>query len=241
MAPGIVPDQQPEHPGEMIFARRIAEHSFVPAWLGPSATVVDLGMNEGAFATAVARRFGCRVIGVEPNPVLARANRARGLRCRQLAIAPTPGSLRFRIDPHDSRSSRLLDAAEAAADGLEVPVVPLGQFLQAERIDAVQLLKMDIEGAELGIFETEPAVLERAEQISAEFHAFRFPDHRPRVEGILQAMARRGFFVMDFSLCLMDVLFINTRRRPLSWIDRQTLWLSKYREGLRRRLGLATG
>ncbi len=230
-------------------AERVAEHSFVPAWIKPGATVVDLGMNRGRFAETVRGRFGCRVLGVEPDPELAASNASRGLECRHAAIAPEAGEVRFRVDHADRTASRIADTDEGSArpggeDGARyhtVPCLPLHRFLAEAGLagaSPLQLLKMDIEGAELALFEREPAeTLARFEQISVEFHAFLDAAQGPRVEAILGAMAARGFHWVDFSLCRMDVLFINEQLRPLPAIARPALATAKWIHGARRRLG----
>lgn len=216
-------------------ARRIAEHSFVPDWLDSGSTVVDLGMNRGGFADAIHARFGCRVLGVEPDPELAAANAARGLACRHAAIAPEAGLVRFSVNPSDRTASRVTAADTPGA--VEVEAITLGQLLAQAGGGRIALLKVDIEGAELAMFEREPpAVFDTVSQITVEFHAFLDPAQAPRVAAIRAAMSARGFFSTDFSICLMDVLFINQRHHELSLLDRQSLRTGKWLDGLRRRL-----
>ena len=45
-------------------------HTFIPAPLNRSSTVVDLGAHLGEFSQEMATRFGCRCVAVEANPNL---------------------------------------------------------------------------------------------------------------------------------------------------------------------------
>ena len=44
----------------------ICDHNFLPRFVGRDSVVVDLGANHGDFSHAMMRRFGCRVVAVEP-------------------------------------------------------------------------------------------------------------------------------------------------------------------------------
>src|SRR5665213_532398 len=44
----------------------ICNHSFLPRFVDSESVVVDLGANHGDFSRAIMRRFGCRVVAVEP-------------------------------------------------------------------------------------------------------------------------------------------------------------------------------
>ena len=44
----------------------ICNHSFLPRFVDSGSVVVDLGANRGDFSHAMMRRFGCKVIAVEP-------------------------------------------------------------------------------------------------------------------------------------------------------------------------------
>jgi hypothetical protein len=85
-----------------------------------------------------------------------------------------------------------------------------------EGLTRIDLLKIDIEGAELDLLENIPyPVLREIRQISVEFHAFIRPHDRPRIEAVIAAMRARNFFVLDFSRNLSNVLMINMQHSRL--------------------------
>jgi hypothetical protein len=111
------------------------------------------------------------------------------------------------------KCSLLLGAVSAIDDQLEVEVVSLERFLSlagfadSERID---LIKVDIEGAELAMFEDVPdASLLRGAQFTVEFYDFILPALSPRVNGVKLRLQLLGFPVIKFSLANTEVLFVN--------------------------------
>jgi FkbM family methyltransferase len=222
--------------GDAVIVERISGHSLVGDWLGPASRIVDLGMNEGRFAAGMRARFGCAVVGAEANPVLAaRLGAQPGLCCRNVAITAVRGDIEFYIDRDNAEASSL--APVAGAHAIRVPGLPLADFLAGEGIAEVDLLKLDIEGAELDVLaEADPRVLASIRQICVEFHIFRFADHAPRVAALLRRMRGLGFLAIDFSRTWEDALLINRRLARLSEFDRLSLLGQKYLAGLGRML-----
>jgi FkbM family methyltransferase len=220
---------------------QIREHSILCRDLNRDSLVVDLGMNDGRFAREIHAKYGCRVVGVEPNPTLAKEiGRSPPVSCDNLAIAATQGFVRFQI-AEDPEASHIVPPADGPAHGapapdypvVTVPCVPLRTFFRANRITRPDLLKIDIEGDELQLFEGDDftALLE-VEQITVEFHAFLDPAQRPRVKRIISRMRRGGFHCIDFSATWKDVLFINERLVKLGPGEKIGLAYRKYATGL---------
>jgi hypothetical protein len=150
-----------------------------------------------------------------------------------MAIASSEGIVKFRIDD-DSEASHIIsdDAVTQGQTVVDVPSVSLRAFLVRNDIARVDLLKMDIEGAELAIFEGDDFnVLSQIKQISVEFHAFLDVSQRPRVKDIISRMTKNGFYCMDFSATWKDVLFLNQAMMPLSRPDKIALSYRKYALG----------
>lgn len=217
---------------------RLEGHSFVANWLSPGTLVIDCGMNEGRFALGIAERYGCRVIGVEPNVSLAHDNRlVRGLECHHLALTRTAGPVQFHVDETDSTASHVVsgDASAGSRQTVLVPGLPFDGFLESIGSPRVDLLKLDIEGAELDLLDTCPsAVLQRIPQITVEFHAFLDAAQRRPVLDAIARMREVGFYALDFSRNLMNVLFINEALRPVPAIEKARLHAVKYVAGLGR-------
>jgi FkbM family methyltransferase len=120
-------------------------------------TIVDLGASIGlASLRLLSSHPGARVIAVEADPVLIprlRANVA-GLPVTVIhaAVAATSGSRPFYRSDIDSWANSL-DRTSATQTPVPVPALSLGDLLDSNQLDHVDLLKLDVEGAEWEIFE----------------------------------------------------------------------------------------
>ena len=137
-------------------------------------TIVDLGSNIGSTMAHFATLYpSVRVIGVEldsDNAALCAENvRAFGSRCRVVnaAIWDTDGTVAY------SRNGAGEDAYEATSDsdeGTTVPAISVGTLLRNHGVETVDLLKMDIEGAERRVLNTNTTWAESVKRIIVETH-----------------------------------------------------------------------
>lgn len=138
--------------------------------------VIDAGANIGLFAIYIARQNPrCRVTALEPfaenfGYLLSNVERAelRNVTCHQVALGAATGTGEMqavgnrsldhvlRIDPH-------------TANG--IPVMPLSEMFALAGGDAIDFLKVDIEGSERDVFSAAPLeVLRRFKRIAMEYH-----------------------------------------------------------------------
>lgn len=215
----------------------IHSHSFFTR-LDESSVVVDFGANHGEFSHTIIQRYGCRVFAAEPVPELVeRIGPHPNLTLLPLAISGSIGSMRINIYPDRCASGFDRFEGESAAYTIDADTVTLAEFRRRAGIGRINLLKIDIEGAELGMFAAAAdAEFADIDQITVEFHDFVYPETRPAVETVKRRMRNLGFHMLPFSLDNTDVLFLN-RRAAVSWPHR--LWAAtavKYGRGLQRRL-----
>ncbi len=200
-------------PGRPRFISRLCSHTFVSALLDRGSVVVDLGLNQGEFARGIHAKFGCAVYGAEPVPELFEALRGQaGLAAENCAIAAKAGSQMIHLAA--GRCASLSGQPSGVqSQTIEVRTVPLAEFLSSHRITGVDLLKVDIEGAELEVFANLPAdVLAEFRQITIEFHDFMHPETAPEVQRTIDNLRAAGFRCVRFSKDNIDLLFINSRR-----------------------------
>jgi len=208
----------------------IRGHTFYSPALGDRPRVLDLGANRGEFAREVSERFGADVRTVEANPELYRDLSTRGrfpaLHC---AVMDEEGAIEFNLASNDEGSSILelppqSDLNCVLRETVTVPARTVASILGDIGWDSVDLVKMDIEGAEICVLDSlEPEILGRVKQFTIEFHSdpiFGF-NIQHQVEDCLKRMRTHGFLVMDFSFpTRCDVLMINTRLIELNIITR---------------------
>jgi FkbM family methyltransferase len=216
---------------------RIEGHTFVKTWLKNGSNVVDLGMNQGRFARTIQEKYNCNVVGVEANPFLAEGFNASGsAQCFNLAISTQKGPVRFFIDPRNSHASSLTAVDKSSLRPVEVDGIPFAEFYAAHRTKDVDLMKIDIEGAEIDLFNgVEPSIFAHTKQICVEFHAFLHPEHLPAIRRIIARMQADGFHCCDFSTKYLDVLFLNGKLEHISKVDEAQIFVHKYVTGAKRR------
>lgn len=144
-----------------IFYRR--EYS-LPFALERVITVVDLGANVGYSALYLRHLFpDCRLLAVEPDAgnfallVLNAAVEANPIDCIQAAVWDEDGSVSFGDAGFRGGmewSRQVLNGAEAIGGAVTVDAISIGSLMRAVGMEHVDLLKMDIEGAEVRVLQS---------------------------------------------------------------------------------------
>jgi FkbM family methyltransferase len=161
-----------------VFALNEYDFSFIE-W-DRVTSVMDCGAHVGSFALWVSTKAACRILAVEAHPatygVLAR--NLAPLRARataiNVALAGEPGSRKL-FDFHWSGMASLRRTVEFGSGDpvqtFDVPAMTLAQLLDTNGFESVDLLKMDIEGAEGEVFQTiSTETLSRFKQAIIEWH-----------------------------------------------------------------------
>jgi FkbM family methyltransferase len=222
-----------------IHVAKVEGHSFFPAPLTSGSTVVDLGMNRGAFSRWITANTDARVVGVEPVPALFEAMPALPrTTVLQAALSASSGSVELVLNEESCAALESTGLGEVQAPRVAARAVTLEELLAQQGIETVDLLKVDIEGAELDVFSHAPAgVLRRCRQITCEFHNFLDPRLTPKVRAIQRQLEILGFTTMTFSLDDTDTLFLQRDELRLSRVDLLAATAAyKYGRGSVRRL-----
>lgn len=211
----------------------ILGHTFLPELLPPEPQVADLGGNRGEFAKFMIHGYGGKVFLYEPLPELFREiPEMPGLTKFPEAVTVTAGDFTLR---HSEDRCATVYAGHTGGREITVPGVDLATVFARMPMGDVDLVKMDVEGAEMDILENaNPETLRRVRQMTVEFHDFLYPDLRPRVEDIKSRISRMGFYVINFSYHTNgDILFL--RRDVVSyWIYLWLKYVEKYIRGASR-------
>jgi FkbM family methyltransferase len=212
-------------------------HTLLPRWLGPDAVVLDLGANRGRFTAGMHRRFGCRCIGVEAaGDLFAGLQAGERTEFHHFAVMGTAGTTTIYRGANDMAASALggQPAACEAAAGELVPARRLDEFVAALALPRLDLIKMDIEGAEIAVFDSlSDDFLRRIPQWTVEFHDFCGLVPAAEVLRILARMRRLGFVVFKMSrIGHQDTLLVQRDLIPLpAW------WIFLVQHVLRHLLG----
>jgi len=148
--------------GEFWFLRRLAKYLWNSSRTLGNPVVFDIGANSGDFCEAVmANAPEARVFAFEPNPI-AYARLVQRLPPNVECINSAVGAAVGAISLYDSTSSAGSEHASTVqgvfeaihrrdANLLQVPLLTIDAFLEQRAISRIDLLKIDVEGAEFEV------------------------------------------------------------------------------------------
>lgn len=121
--------------------------------LGPNSVVYSLGIGgDATFDLAVMHRFGCKLFGFDPTPFsldyVASRSWPEQWNFEPIGIWTHPGVLSFTPAAGQTSGSSSITRAGNDAAAFQAPVEPLHMVLHRLGHETIDLLKMDIEGAE---------------------------------------------------------------------------------------------
>ncbi len=177
--------------GQYFFLNGLAKDPlFRLSWdLAPvGGTAVDVGANAGYWSLGAARKLGAtgRLEAFEASAEVAmaledniRVNQLANIRCHRLAVADVVGESAFLPDPLNTAHGSLAWHADPVTAAVRVPTTTLDQFARENSLAALDLLKIDVEGAEMLVLkgardilssESAPVVLlETGDRLAARF------------------------------------------------------------------------
>ncbi len=187
--------------------KQIREHSFWDRF-GDAPVLVDLGANVGKFAAEFLAAYpAASLLLVEGDPYLTDIIQRTFASCPQVRLfkglvgptsAPSAHFFLCKVPEGNSVFARFSDSwAPGESREIQVEMISLPSLLERARCKQVDLLKVDIEGAEwdvLGSLTEREARIIR--QISVEFHDFMDPELRPRTESCIARLKELGYSVL---------------------------------------------
>lgn len=152
-----------------------AEFFYLARLVRPGMRVLNVGANVGIYALAMAQLAGLsgEVHAFEPAPETHRAllanlywNQSRGLvgpnvHCHQLALSDAAGTVKLFHYPSHLQRSMFAQAADQPYD--EVRAATLDSWLAERKVERVDLIWIDVEGAETLVLRGAAELLARAD------------------------------------------------------------------------------
>jgi FkbM family methyltransferase len=215
----------------------IKGHPFYTKLLNDNSIIIDFGAHKGDFSFQISKTLECKCYAVEPSPELfIKINENNFVTKYNNAITSYNGAITFFISRNSQANS--LNKLHASRSGLfeevKIEAVDFETFLQRIGVSVIDLLKIDIEGAEFELFNsTSDEILINISQITIEFHDFMKGIYNTDdVEKIINRMHSLGFFCIKFSVSFIksdnsQILFIN-RNSNISNTEWVYLYFVKY-------------
>lgn len=190
-----------------------------PTGLGCGSVVYSFGVGDNiAWELALMKRFGVTVHAFDPTPASVAWIGGQELPARfhfhPLGIAAHDGTLSFRPPRHaDGFNCRaIFDGSDAA--GMALPVRRLATLMAELGHRRLDVLKMDIEGAEYGVLQDMLAGPPLAQQLLVEFH-----DHFPGIGLAATVQAVRGLNRAGYR-----IFHVSDRGHEFSFIQAAERW-----------------
>jgi FkbM family methyltransferase len=195
-------------------------HHFYSKYLNSNATIVDLGSHLGEFSSEISKMFGCNCYAVEAFPELYTKIQTNGLiKKYNYAICKHNDSIIFSVS-NNLEASHIIQKKDESKNSIIVQGITFKDFINKYHITNIDLLKIDIEGAEIDLFDSiNDETLTNIKQLTIEFHDFVFPVKK-EVKSIIKRLKKLGFYCIKFSWHTNgDILFINRNQYKFSYID----------------------
>jgi FkbM family methyltransferase len=184
--------------------------------LSKDSVVVDIGLGEDiSFSESLMRRYGCSVYGFDPTPKSIEYVRARqlcGFHLFEVGVAAKGGEATFYL-PNNAEhvSGSLFRSTHVGSQEMKVPLIPMDSVPELIGSRKLDLIKIDIEGAEFDLLESQAfaAAAEHTNQICIEFH-HRWPEFgKARADRAVKRLDGLGFAVAWVSASNEEVLFVR--------------------------------
>ncbi|PIR66477.1 MAG: FkbM family methyltransferase [Parcubacteria group bacterium CG10_big_fil_rev_8_21_14_0_10_36_14] len=209
-------------------------HTFITNLINNKSVMLDLGANNGEFSKFIKRLYGGKIYAIEAIPDLYENTKEMlDVKSFNYCVSDSNKLCKIKVPENGCASNKV---NKINGEEIEVPGITLDKFLLDQQINRVDLLKMDIEGAEIEVFESiSKKTLEKINQITVEFHDFLWPELKPKVKEIKKKIKLNGFYCIPFSLTNNgDVLFI--RKNSISFFNYLYLkYLIRYLLGIKRK------
>ena len=183
--------------------------------MSSESVVYSFGVGEDiSFDEAIIKKYGCQVYAFDPTPKSIKWINSQKIPDKFLmfgyGIADFDGNVSFNppINPNHV-SHTMLDRAETKSRAIELPVKKLSTIMKELGHLHIDILKMDIEGAEYGVIKNMSNSDIRPNQILVEYH-HRFPGvGLQKTKDSIKIIKKMGYIIFYVSESKEEYCFIK--------------------------------
>ena len=177
------------------------------AFKGTEKTVIDIGANIGLYSiySAINTNDSCRIFAFEPSPetynVLAENIGKNNLAKKITPIkkAVTGKSTVLQMSLPDNPFCHNLYGFQNSPTKVDVQTTSLTEIIRENKIDFIDVLKLNCEGAEYDILLNLPeVVLDKIGEIRMEYHQTTINGTRVEVQQIIDHLCKKGFNINKY-------------------------------------------
>lgn len=189
-------------------------HSYISSSLGSGSVVIDAGAHRAEFSKEISDSFGSSVIALEPNPNLDKPLLGPNVVLVDAALSNKLGTADFILDDNPEASRLTIEANHSVSSNrtINVKTTSLSEIIEDFNIKKIELLKLDVEGAEYDIIQSIDRKLSNIiGQISVEFHPLNpVGGELEKFNATCAHLGSMGFKMLRASYSgYGDVLFLN--------------------------------
>jgi FkbM family methyltransferase len=166
--------------------------------LNENSIVFDLGGYKGEWTYEIFNRYRSNIYIFEPNPHFCEAIRAKFRDLNKIKV------FEYGLSDKDSEISMsiMADSSSFYKEGnnkVKVKIIDVKKFLNNNGINKIDLMKINIEGAEYDLLEymLEKQLVEQVENLQIQFHDF-VPNSYKRMKNIQSLLSKTHFTTYSF-------------------------------------------
>jgi FkbM family methyltransferase len=207
--------------------------ALLPRLIAPGCTVIDAGANFGYYTILGARAVSPagHVLAFEPDPrniprLLANisANQLQNIEHVPLGLFDRSGSVTFNLasEGEDNLGSSSIIDARSGRRQIQIPIITLDEFAADRGIPNIELMKMDIEGAEYEALAGARSLLtsHRIRKVLVEIHNFMIGCDKARgIADQLAAVGYHAYFIREDTRVPKTLPEFLQPLASASWLD----------------------
>jgi FkbM family methyltransferase len=203
----------------------IETHTLNPNWITKGGNVLDLGANHGAFSQYLNKNYNSKCYLVEANLTLVNElKQTPAFTVLHAAATGKSGPVTFNVAEVDDASTLNHVSTSAIKASVTVDGFNYASILKQFNIQSVDVLKIDIEGAEIDFIEnmTDAELLE-IKQLTIEFHDWHKYYPSDLTERTINRLIALGFTNMSMVHNTLDVLLTNNKLCEFALLEKLRL------------------